>query len=138
MNLEQYSSERCGDCGQGLNWIEIAFGRVSDPICGKCLKKRKEDETISQWRASILLTNPNLNRRGQAAQPRSETMKLSRRSKQGLRCSPMCNTVYTDGSFDYQLYPESEDQDVRKASEACIKNGLPLVGRVDSTGKVTG
>ena len=38
--MTRYSCERCGDCGQGLTWIEIAFGRFADPVCGACLQKR--------------------------------------------------------------------------------------------------
>jgi len=32
--------ELCGDCGKPLTWIEIAFGTITDPVCGKCLKYR--------------------------------------------------------------------------------------------------
>lgn len=43
--LPRYSSVRCGDCGQGLTWIEIAFGRFFDPVCGACLLKRRTTHT---------------------------------------------------------------------------------------------
>ncbi len=38
--MQRYTSERCGTCGQGLTWIEIAFGRFLDPVCGACLRLR--------------------------------------------------------------------------------------------------
>jgi len=40
--LTRYASERCGDCSRGLTWIEIAFGRFNDPVCGACLIKREQ------------------------------------------------------------------------------------------------
>jgi len=39
--LERYPNNPCGDCGRGLTWIEIAFGRAFDPVCGACLIKRR-------------------------------------------------------------------------------------------------
>lgn len=34
------STERCATCGRALTWLEIAFGRFNDPVCGKCLGER--------------------------------------------------------------------------------------------------
>lgn len=39
--MRRYTSERCGDCGKDLTWIEIAFGRIFDPVCGACLIRRR-------------------------------------------------------------------------------------------------
>lgn len=39
---ERYPSVRCDDCGRSLTWIEIAFGRLYDPCCGRCLMNREE------------------------------------------------------------------------------------------------
>lgn len=64
-------------------------------------------------------------------------MKLSKQSARGLRYSPMCGTVYDNGGFDYRLYPDSEDREVREASAACIGKGLPLDGHVDADGNIT-
>ena len=41
--MTRYTSEWCNDCGQGLTWIEIAFGRVADPVCGPCLQVRRDE-----------------------------------------------------------------------------------------------
>lgn len=38
--LQRYACERCADCGRGLTWIEIAFGKFGDPVCGRCLQLR--------------------------------------------------------------------------------------------------
>lgn len=39
--LTRYACERCAHCGRGLNWIEIAFGTIADPTCGRCLINRR-------------------------------------------------------------------------------------------------
>ena len=58
--LPRYTSERCGDCGQGLTWIEIAFGRIADPVCGACLLKRRQWEAEQEQIARDQATG-NLN-----------------------------------------------------------------------------
>lgn len=51
--LPRYHDVRCGDCGQGLTWIEIAFGRFLDPVCGPCLLSRQTaDELPSESRSA--------------------------------------------------------------------------------------
>lgn len=42
--LLRYATERCRDCGRGLTWIEVAFGRAGDPVCGRCLMVRRGDK----------------------------------------------------------------------------------------------
>lgn len=47
--------ERCGDCGKSLHWIEIAFGRFNDPVCGRCLIVR------AQWEAEMVQAEKDAN-----------------------------------------------------------------------------
>lgn len=49
--MNRYTCERCGDCGRGLTFIEIGFGRVNDPVCGRCLMKRQEWERQQEQQA---------------------------------------------------------------------------------------
>ena len=46
--LLRYACERCNQCSRRLTWIEIAFGRVGDPVCGACLLKRERDNAQRQ------------------------------------------------------------------------------------------
>lgn len=66
----------------------------------------------------------------------SKKLRLSGQSRQGLRHSPMCETVYDDGSFDYRLYPTSDNLDIQEASAAMLRKGCPLMGHVDTKGNI--
>lgn len=46
--MQRSTSERCGTCGYGLTWIEIAFGQIGDPVCGRCLKARRK-QRCNMW-----------------------------------------------------------------------------------------
>ncbi len=60
--LARYNECRCGQCGRGMTWIEIAFGSFFDPICGPCLvvrnAKKAEEQKGSQDNGTAELSGP--------------------------------------------------------------------------------
>lgn len=52
--MDRHSCERCAECGRGLTWIEIAFGRLGDPVCGRCLIERRADQA-QEWTVEEVL-----------------------------------------------------------------------------------